>query len=77
MNRKQFLELSAIEQNDLISKSGVLLISFDKGDCRITFHRIQSLFVKIISKDDGYRKVEVQPSQRVFDFSEFDNDLID
>jgi len=71
MNREQFLDLTALEQNVLISKSGVLLISFDKGDTSVSFHRLNHLFVKTISKQDGYRHVEVEISQRVFNFSEF------
>ena len=71
MNREQFLDLTALEQKALILESGVLLISFDKGDTSISFHRLNHFFVKTISKDDGYRHVEVHTSQKVFDFSEF------
>ena len=74
MNREQFLDLTALEQKALISDFGILLISFDKGDTSISFHRVYHLFVKTTSKDDGYRHVEVQTSQKIFNFSEFDID---
>jgi hypothetical protein len=74
MNKQQFLDLPVPEQNALVSHSGVFLISFDQDDTSVSFHRLDHLFVKTISRHDGYRHVEVHTAQDVLKLTPMSGD---
>jgi len=70
MNREDFLNLSEIDQQKSLSEFGNLLINFLQGDTNINFYKFNELFVKIITKEDGYRHVEVNSRLPAFRLSE-------
>ena len=51
---QEFKLLSEIDQQEIISKSGKIVISFVQGEAKINIYSVNSLFVKVISKEDSY-----------------------
>jgi hypothetical protein len=70
MKPQDFLKLSDSEQQASISESGYLFINFLQGDTVIHFYKVKELFVKIITKNGGYRQVEVNSTLPVLTLSE-------
>ena len=71
MNKEHFLNLSEVDQQKSISEFGNLVINFLQGDTNINFYKVNELFVKVITKQDGYRRVEVNTQIPAFRLSEF------
>jgi hypothetical protein len=73
MNRQEFLDLSENEQQLSISESGNMLINFLQGDTRVSFYKLNELFVKVTEKENGYRHVEVNYQVNDFRLSQINS----